>query len=202
VPRTKPDPLAGAQPLSPRQKWRAILLATLLMVPGYWSLLAGVVAVASDQPGAPAAGPLIAFGLAIIPFVFVVLAFTSGHPRAPGAIVKAMVLALVVGIPVSAVAQDAVTGFVAGMGAGGIAALRPDVYRGWKARALGVAVASAGIFLFVRVAGVPAILITPAVPFSALGVADHIAERRREERAANGPPASRGPARRRAGATP
>jgi hypothetical protein len=199
VPRTKPDPLAGAQPLSPRQKWRSILLATLLLVPGYWSLLAGIVSVASDQADAPPAGPLIAFGLAIIPFVFIVLAFTSGHPRAPGAVVKAMVLALVVGIPVSAVAQDAVTGFVAGIGAGGVAALRPDLYHAWKARALGVLVASAGIFLLVRLVGVPAILITPAVPFSALGVADHVAEQRRE-RAAASPPARR-PARRRAGAS-
>ena len=71
---------------------------------------------------------------------------------------KAMVLALVVGIPVSALAQDAVTGFVAGMGAGGVVALRPEVYNGWKGRALGVIVASVGIDLFVRVAGVPAIL--------------------------------------------
>jgi hypothetical protein len=199
VPRPRKDPLAGAQPLSPRQKWRAILLATLLLVPGYWSLLAGVVSVASDQAGAPPAGPLIAFGLAIIPFVFLVLAFTSGHPRAPGAVLKAMVLALAVGIPVSALAQDAVTGFVAGIGAGGVAALRPEVYNGWKGRALGVVVASVGIFLFVRVAGVPAILITPAVPFSTIGVADHFSERRRE-RAANEPEAAERPARRRAGA--
>ena len=109
---------------------------------------------------------------------------------------KAMVLALVVGIPVSALAQDAVTGFVAGMGAGGVVALRPEVYNGWKGRALGVIVASVGIYLFVRVAGVPAIMITPAVPFTTLGVTDHLAERRRE-RAASEAEAS-GPASRQA----
>ncbi|MGH2529652.1 MAG: hypothetical protein ACRDH0_10050, partial [Actinomycetota bacterium] len=56
---------AGAEPLSPRRKWRAITLATLLLVPSYWSVLAGLVAVASDREDAPNAGPYIAFGLAL-----------------------------------------------------------------------------------------------------------------------------------------
>ena len=38
----------------------------------------------------PAPGPAIALGLALIPFVFIVLAFLSEHPSAPGAVVKAM----------------------------------------------------------------------------------------------------------------
>ena len=45
-----------------------------------------------------------------------------------------MALALAIGIPVSALAADAVTGFVAGIGAGGIVALRSDVERPWRAR--------------------------------------------------------------------
>src|SRR5512134_1435268 len=104
--------LASVAPLSPRRKWRAILFATLLLVPGYWAMLAGVVALASDDGGGVGnPGAYIAFGLALIPFVFIVLAFVSEHPRAPGAVVKAMALALLVGIPASAIAADAVTGF-------------------------------------------------------------------------------------------
>ncbi len=170
--------MAGVAPLSPKRKWRAILLATLLLVPAYWSLLAGVVAVASDDAAGPFAGPYIAFGLMVIPFVFVVLAFLSEHPRAPGAVAKAMVLTLVVGIPVSALAADAVTGVVAGIGAGGIVALRADLAHSWRARALGVAAATVFVFLLVRVVPEMALLLAPCLPFTALGVTDHLSERR------------------------
>lgn len=172
--------LAGAEPLSPRRKWRAITLATLVLAPAHWSVLAGVVAAASDDPRAPTPGPLIAFGLALVPFVFVVLAFLSEHPRAPGAVVRAMALSLLVGIPVSAAAPDAVTGFVAGVGAGGVAALRADAAHGWKARAVGVLAASASAFLLVRLAPAVALAISPAFPFTSIGVADHVSERRKE----------------------
>ena len=86
----RPAPLAGAAPLPPGKKWRAILLASLVFAPAYWAIVAGMVSAASDEAGAPAAGPFIGFGLAVIPFVFVVLAFLSEHPRAPGAAAKAM----------------------------------------------------------------------------------------------------------------
>ena len=172
--------LASAAPLSPRRKWRAILLATLLLVPGYWAMLAGVVAVASDDGGGVGyPGAYIAFGLALVPFVFVVLAFLSEHPRAPGAVVKAMVLALLVGIPVSAIAADAVTGFVAGVGAGGLVALRPEVVQGWRPRVVALAAATAWAFLAVRTVPEVAVLLAPVVPFTSIGVADHLAERRR-----------------------
>ncbi|MEW6059780.1 MAG: hypothetical protein AB1551_06535 [Actinomycetota bacterium] len=188
MPRARPSPLAGAEPLAPRKKWRAILLATLLLVPGYWSLMAGLVSVASDrQSSAPAAGPLIAFGLALVPFVFVALAFLSEHPRAPGAVLKAMGLSLVVGVPVSAIAGDAVTGLVAGLGAGGVAALRADADNGWRARALAVLVVTVCVFLLVRMVPEAALLLTPALPFTGVGVADHLSERRADrERQAQG----------------
>jgi hypothetical protein len=179
VRRARGSGLAGAEPLPPRIKWRAITLATLVLAPAFWSVLAGVVAVGSDDPRAPAPAPLIAFGLALVPFVFIVLAFLSEHPRAPGAVVRAMVLSLVVGIPISAVAPDAVTGFVAGLGAGGVAALRADPIHSWKARAAAVAVVTLFVFLLVMVSDV-ALLLAPALPFTSIGVADQIVERRRE----------------------
>jgi hypothetical protein len=186
VRRARGSGLAGAEPLSPRKKWRAITLATLVMAPAFWSVLAGVVAVGSDDPRAPAPAPLIAFGLALIPFVFVVLAFLSEHPRAPGAVVRAMVLSLLVGIPISAAAPDAVTGFVAGLGAGGIAALRADPVHTWKARAAAVAAVTLFVFLLVMVSDI-ALLLAPALPFTSLGVADQLVERRLARRDAERP---------------
>lgn len=169
----------GLEPLSPRRKWRAITLATLLLVPGHWLLLAGLVSVAADdESGGPNPAAALALGLAIIPFVFLVLAFLSDHPRAPGAVLRAMGLALLVGIPVSAVAGDAVTGIVAGAGAGGIAALRADEAHTWRSRAVAVAIAAVYTFVLVRTVGALALLPAPILPLTALGLADHWAERR------------------------
>jgi hypothetical protein len=182
VARSRRSVLAGAEPLSPPRKWRAITLATLVLVPSHWAILGGLVSLASDQSNAPSAGPLIAFGLALLPFVFIALAFLSEHPRAPGAVIKAMALSILVGIPVSALSADAVTGLVAGVGAGGVAALRADLSHNWKARAIAVLAASAYIFIMIRAAGAVALLVAPVLPFTSIGVADHLSERRSERR--------------------
>src|SRR5262245_1281888 len=138
--RPQPDPRSGALPLTPQRKWQAITVATLVLFPGYLALLAGLVSAATDsgkdQPGAPQTAVALVVGLALIPFVFIVLAFMSQHPNAPAAAAKAMGLSLLIGIPVSALAGDAVTGIVAGVGAGGIVALRSEPVHNWKARAI------------------------------------------------------------------
>jgi hypothetical protein len=175
------------QPLSPARKWRAIMLATLVLVLAFWALLAGLVAGATDDSsggeGEPNAALGLAVGLTVIPFVFVALAFLSEHPRAPGAVLRAMGWALLVGIPASALAGDAVTGIVAGVGAGGIQALRMDDPENWRARALAVLVASVYTLVLVRVAGALVLLPAPIFPLTAIGVADHLSERRAEQAA-------------------
>jgi hypothetical protein len=167
---------ANLTPLSPQRKWRAITLATILLAPAVWSLLAGLVALGSDAPDAPAGGAAVAFGLCLIPFVFILLAFASEHPHAPGAALRAMGLCVLVGIPVSALAADAVTGIVAGVGAGGVAALRIDVGHSRAVRAVGIAVATAYSFVLVRFVGPVALIAAPIFPFTALGLADHYSE--------------------------
>jgi hypothetical protein len=86
-----------------------------------------------------------------------------------------------VGIPVSAFVGDAVTGIVAGLGAGGIKALRMDADHNVRARALAVAAASVYTLLLVALTGAVALLPAPIFPFTAIGVADHLSERRREQ---------------------
>jgi hypothetical protein len=169
-------------PLSPRRKWRAITITSLLLLPAYLGIVVGLVAVSSDRPDAPPAGPPIAFGLGFLPFVFIALAFLSSHPRAPGAAAKAMGLSLLVGIPVAALVPDAVTGLVAGIGAGGAVALRPEPFGSWKARALGVMAVSIYVALMVRIVPDVAVLLAPTLPFTCLGVADHLVEGRRTAR--------------------
>lgn len=167
----------GMRPVTPDQKWRAITITTIVLVPGFWSILAGLVAVADDEPGGPQPAAAIAFGLALLPFVFITGAFLSQHPRAPGAAVRAMGLSVLVGIPVSALAADAVTGLVAGVGAGGIIALRQDGVENWRARAVAVAIAAAYTFVLVRTAGAIVLLSAPVFPFTAIGLADMLSVR-------------------------
>ena len=79
------------QPLGPRKAWRAITLATLLLVPAFWLLLAGLVSAAEETEGGVAnPGAAIAGGLSIIPFVFIALALLSEHPNVPRAVLRAL----------------------------------------------------------------------------------------------------------------
>ena len=170
----------GLEPLSPRRKWATITVATIVLAPAYWAMLIGLIAFASDDSDvsdATASGAL-AFGLAVVPFVFIVLAFMSGHPRAPGAVVRAMGLFLLVGILVSAVAADAVSGVVAGVGAGGVVALRADLPHDWKHRAAAVTFAAAYAFLLARTVPGAVLAAGPVFPLTAIGMADHWSERR------------------------
>jgi hypothetical protein len=181
----------GLNPLSPKRKWQTIAVGTILVVIAYWSMLAGLVTEALDEQDEAVSHPaaLIAFGLALIPFVFIVVAFMSEHPRAPGAVVKAMGLSLLVGITVSAVAGDAVSGIVAGVGAGGAVALRPEPLVGWRPRAAAVAIATVYTFVLVRTAGPLALLSAPVFPLTSLGLADHYVEWKRQRDVAAGSPA-------------
>jgi len=182
--KSKPE---GLDPLPPMKKWRAITVATLVLVPGFWAILAGFVAGSSGaEPGGPESGAAIALGLALIPFVFLALAFMSEHPRAPGAVLRAMGLCLLVGIPVSAIAADVVTGIVAGVGAGGVVSLRADPAHNWKSRAIGVTIAVLYTFVMVRLAGAIVLLPAPVFPLTAIGIADHLSERKRERDQAEG----------------
>lgn len=168
-------------PLSPQRKWRAITVATLLLVVAFWAMLSGVVTDARDDvAGVDRPGVMVAFGLALIPFVFLLLAFLSEHPSAPSATMRAMGLSVVVGIPVAALTVDVVTGIVAGVGAGGLVALRRDDVHTLRARAVAVAVAAGYAFVLARTAGAVVLLPAPIFPFTALGVADHLSERWRQ----------------------
>lgn len=180
--RSRPDLLI---PLSPSQKWRTITIATLVLVPSFWGLVTGLVSAAATGPakaGAPNAGAALALGFALVPFVFIALAFIGGHPHAPGAVLKAMGLAIAVGAPVAALAGDAVTGIVAGVGAGGVVALRVDVADNWRARAFAVGVATIYAFVLVHTLGAVSLFALPVLPLTGIGLADHWSERERGRR--------------------
>ena len=164
--------------VDPRRKWRAITVATLVLLPAFWALLTGLVSAATTKADAPNAATGFLVGIALVPFTYLTLALMSGRTNPANAVLKGMGLALLVGIPVSALAGDAVTGIVAGIGAGGIPALAAGDERAWRARALGVTFATLYTFVLVRTAGALVLLPAPVFPLTALGLADHLRERR------------------------
>lgn len=166
------------RPLTPRGRWFAIAGATAAMQFSYWPLAFAAAAAGRDVT----TGGALAFGFGFVPFVFLILAFGSRHPRAPGAVLRALGLFLVFGIPI--VLLDAVVGMVAGFGAGGIAALRREEERHSRRWRI-VAVAAASVYtIIVLVISAELALFTGAVlPFAVLGIADQVHEARFEEQA-------------------
>ena len=145
-------PPRGMEPLTPQRKWRAITLATLVLVPAFWSMLAGFVAAASDdEAGGPGSRP----GDRARPRAHPVRVHRPRlHVRAPASTGRGRegdgASRSSSGSRSSAIAGDAVTGLVAGVGAGGIVALRADddARRGGPAL---VALAAAAFYTFVLV---------------------------------------------------
>jgi hypothetical protein len=112
----KPDPL----PL--RTRWLALTAATIALQFSYWAIVAGASA-DPDSPEALETGVgMLAFGLALVPFVFLVLTFATRHPRAPTATLKGMGLFLLIGLPVGLV--NPAIGAAVGFSAGGVVGLR------------------------------------------------------------------------------
>lgn len=107
----------------PRRSWVAIVLATLLMWPSYFSYGAAFV---DDGDSSSFDVQFAAVGLTIAPFVFIVLAFVSRNPEAPKQVLRAMAALLLIGLPVGLIDPllGAATGFAAG---GALTLIRPPV---------------------------------------------------------------------------
>jgi hypothetical protein len=186
----KPDPL----PL--RTRWLALTAATIALQFSYWAIVAG----ASADPDAPEALEtgvgMLAFGLALVPFVFLVLTFASRHPRAPTATLKGMGLFLLIGLPVGLV--HPAVGAAVGFAAGGVVALR-SVDGVDTRRARWIAVLALAFYLgtliflgtLLPALGGFALMSGAVLPFAVHGLVDQAlserAETRRGQEPADGP---------------
>jgi hypothetical protein len=61
--------------------------------------------------------------------------------------------------------------------------MRADVAHSWKARAIAIVAVAAYVFILVRSATVIRLLLAPVLPFTSIGVADRLSERRMEREA-------------------
>ncbi len=164
---------ADSQALA-RYRWWAITIGTIILNLSYWAMVFAFVA--SEADDGPNPGPPFALGLVLIPFVFVALAAISRNPRFGGAIVLAMLLSVGVGVPVLALARDAVSGIIAGFGAGGVVALRREPIHRVQSRIWAVVLVSTATLAFVRLIPVMAIILAPIAILPAIGVADILEE--------------------------
>jgi hypothetical protein len=155
-----------------RQNWIAIAVATVVMFVSYLSYAAAFV----DEEGgtetfdiAPAA-----IGLALAPFVFVLLAFVSKNPKAPGHILWAMLLLIAISLPIGLI--DPLVGAAAGFGAGGAMCLRrPPVERAMRWRTGAVVFTTIYCLVLLLVAGPAGVMSGGVLPLVMLGFADEYA---------------------------
>jgi hypothetical protein len=167
------------EPTSARRRWAAVGVATTVELVSYWSLLRAYIA-GRENLGPEVAAPSFFFGMALVPVVFLVLAFVSRHPGAPMAVLKAMGLTLLVGLPIGLIIPA--LGIVVGYGTGGIVAFRMESAHRYGPRI--TAVAAAGLYMLVlMIVAVPIGIFTGGfLPFVALVFADRYAEERERDR--------------------
>jgi len=114
-----------------RRNWLAIALATVAMVFSYFPYASSFTTLPGGEveidPG------LVGIGLVMAPFVFVILAFVSGNPKAPKRVLQSMVLLLGLGFTVGLLAPA--LGATAAFAGGATLCLNPpnvdDVYK-WR----------------------------------------------------------------------
>jgi len=155
-----------------RRNWIAIIAATPLMMFSYFTYGASFVDGEGDRTSIQL--ELAAIGLAIAPFVFIVLGFVSRNPYAPKRVLQSMGLLLLVGLSIGLL--DPLLGATTGFGLGGALVLnRPDVTRlmFWRLGAVGFTSIYTMILLVVAL---PAGVFTGAIlPLMMIGFADEYA---------------------------
>ena len=174
-PTAAPAVIIG-EPISRRRRWAAALGATFVLLIAFTAVITAIVQ--QDRDNAGGASIAVAVAAALVPVAFTVLARVSRSGR-----------------PVRSVFIVAPLGD-RGVSRGGIAGTRPDFVlgarlrhrRGIRARAdpvhripmriTAVGVLSAVTLLLAVVAPVAAVVVAPFLPFTALVVADIVAEAR------------------------
>ena len=176
-----------ARSLPSRRKWLTVAAATVIQLVSFWSVIIGMARSTAEEgtEAAGAAGGAFALGFALVPFAFLVLAFGTNHPRAPGGVLKAMGFWLIIGFPLI-LFVDPAAGLPAGFSIGAIPAMRLEPEHSWKAR-LGWAIGFV-VYVFVLVkieatAG-PGVLTASLLPFVTVAFADWVVDEIARGRAA------------------
>jgi hypothetical protein len=158
-----------------KRPWLAIGLSTVVLMVSYASLLVAIVSTRSDTP--EAATPAFTVGFALVPFVFLTLAFVSGRTSAAVAVLKAMGLWLIIALPLGLL--NPVFGLCAGFGMGGVVTLKVSETDRTVARVIAVLLASAYSLVMLFVFPALGLLSGGILPLASLGLADYYTRHRR-----------------------
>lgn len=133
------------------------------------SVWATLIPLASSVEGQGAGG--VALGIALVPLAYAVAAFGSRRPDWPMAVVKAMGLAILIGWPL-AIVIDPLTGLIIAFAVGAIVTVRRDDPNSLGRRWIAAGIVAVLIAVLVRVALPIAVTLGPALPFTAIPLAD------------------------------
>ncbi len=164
----------GARAITPVRRWAVLAMATTAMQFAWWPVVYEVAA-SPDPEGGSAGG--FAFGLALVPVVFGILAFGSRRDDAPMAVLRAMGIFLVVGLPLGL--MDVVVGLAVGFSAAAVTALRgPEGLDTKRLRWFAVGGLLVWVSLLLAVAPGFAIMSGAVLPLLVHGIVDQAAEDR------------------------
>lgn len=159
-----------------RRIWWAIGVGTAVQTISYISLIGGAVASATEET--LAAGPIFALGFVLVPVVCALVAFISGHQRAPMATLKGMGIWLIVGLPLGV--MNPVSGLSAGYAASGVFTLRSLALRPGKRRWMAVIAVVVYLTVLVFILPQAALFAGAVTPLLAIRVADMLSEKAEE----------------------
>ncbi len=165
--------MAAGSDFNPRRVWWAIGIGTIVQAVAFGSRLLGTVATQSSTP--EGAGPAFALGFALVPVVCAIVAFTSGHPRAPLATLKGMGIWLVVALPLGLI--NPVSGLCAGFTASGAVTLRSSGPTSGRVHAAAVVLAAVYVTLLIIIVPQAGIFAGAVTPLLAVKAADVFSER-------------------------
>lgn len=151
-----------------RRNWIALGLGALVAVPSY--MLYGAAFLISDE-GVTVDRQLFALGVALAPFVFVIVAMVSRNASMSRQVLRAMGLLLALGLSLGLLTP--LLGASAGLGVGTALSLeQPEMPKVLRRRIIAVALSAAYTFLLL-VTITPAGVLTGAIlPTLAIGLAD------------------------------
>lgn len=118
----------------------------------------------------------LGFGLAMVPFVFVALAFLSRHRRAPIAVLKSLGIWVLVVLPIGL--MSVVLAITLAFGLGGMFSLRAEPWQRYKTRASVLGFAFAYTLFLLAVIPLVGVFTAIAIPLAALGIADTYSDRK------------------------
>ena len=180
-------PVVGLNDATPNRRWLAIGVGTFFVTLSFWSMAYGLTVAAAgtladpDADGAGIASAGVGLGFILMPAGFAAVAWLSKRTDAPIAVLSAMGLAIGVGLP-TLIFGNPLASLIAGYAAGAVVALSRPPGTSWHNRAIAAAIATTLVLLGMVVLFIPTAIIAPAIPFSAVGLADLFSAQSRTSR--------------------